>query len=199
MELTVSVSVATFTGLAPFTFDVSPGANLQSVLARVAKSLPASVASTCGVSLRSGRALPVATTTAGTVCHGDTLELRLNPRLLGGKGGFGSQLRAQGGRMTARRKRGGKVDEAAKDEFRNLDGRRMKSIRQAKDLAVYLETAPQKVKELAAKRKARLQALVNAEAAPARFEDTQFLEESEELIDELKRIVGESFAFGEEE
>lgn len=49
----------------------------------------------------------------------------LSPRLLGGKGGFGSQLRAAGGRMSSQR-----TDN--KDSCRDLDGRRLSTVKEAK-------------------------------------------------------------------
>ena len=58
------------------------------------------------------------------------LRLRWNVKCLGGKGGFGSMLRAQGGKMTKKR---GKKNENDTDSFRTLEGRRMKNIRQAKE------------------------------------------------------------------
>lgn len=66
--------------------------------------------------------------------HFTTLEsffrLRWNVRCLGGKGGFGSMLRAQGGKMT---KKKGKKNENDTDSFRTLEGRRMKNVRKAKE------------------------------------------------------------------
>lgn len=62
-------------------------------------------------------------------------------------------------------------------------------------LAIYLETAPTRIKEAAKQKREKLLAIANAEAGTVRFDDTKFLDESEELIDDLKRIVGESFSF----
>ena len=52
------------------------------------------------------------------------LLLRLAVRLPGGKGGFASQLRAQGGRMSSN-----KADN--KDSCRDLNGRRLSTIKEA--------------------------------------------------------------------
>jgi hypothetical protein len=51
--------------------------------------------------------------------------MRLAPRVLGGKGGFGSQLRAAGGRMSSQKTNN-------KDSCRDLNGRRLSTIREAK-------------------------------------------------------------------
>src|SRR5947207_6820892 len=45
----------------------------------------------------------------------DPIFLNLSLRLPGGKGGFGSQLRAQGGRMASRKKRGPQDKSAMRD------------------------------------------------------------------------------------
>lgn len=60
----------------------------------------------------------------------DHLRLRWNVKLCGGKGGFGSMLRAQGGKMS---KKKGKKKENDNDSFRTLEGRRMKNVRKAKE------------------------------------------------------------------
>lgn len=63
------------------------------------------------------------------------MRLRWNVKCVGGKGGFGSMLRAQGGKMTKKR---GKKSENDNDSFRNLDGRRMKNVRKAKEYVRFL-------------------------------------------------------------
>ena len=61
--------------------------------------------------------------------HGGSREisLQLLPRLLGGKGGFGSQLRAAGGRMSSQKT-------SNNDSCRDLTGRRLSTIKEAKKL-----------------------------------------------------------------
>jgi hypothetical protein len=66
------------------------------------------------------------------------LTLRLTVPLCGGKGGFGSILRAQGGRMSSRKKQGGDANASS----RNLDGRRLRTVAEAKVLAEYLAIKP---------------------------------------------------------
>ena len=55
----------------------------------------------------------------------DLVTLRIVPRLLGGKGGFGSQLRAAGGRMSSQKT-------SNNDSCRDLSGRRLSTIKTAK-------------------------------------------------------------------
>ena len=72
------------------------------------------------------------------------LPLRLSVPLCGGKGGFGSQLRAAGGRMSSKRK---KDQSTANSSNRNLDGRRLRTINEAKALAEYLALKPEMEKK----------------------------------------------------
>ncbi|ETN43497.1 uncharacterized protein HMPREF1541_02656 [Cyphellophora europaea CBS 101466] len=79
----------------------------------------------------------VSTTTHNATC---ILPLHLSAPLAGGKGGFGSQLRAAGGRMSSRKKKQNAA--LATGSARNLDGRRLRTIAEAKNLAAYLATKP---------------------------------------------------------
>lgn len=55
------------------------------------------------------------------------LELEVRASFLGGKGGFGSMLRAQGGKMSRR-----KGEEENTDSCRDLNGRRLSTVKEAK-------------------------------------------------------------------
>lgn len=57
--------------------------------------------------------------------NGSLVSLRLSARLLGGKGGFGSQLRAAGGRMSSQKT-------SNNDSCRDLNGRRLSTVKEAK-------------------------------------------------------------------
>ncbi|KPI40703.1 Telomere maintenance protein SDE2 [Cyphellophora attinorum] len=70
------------------------------------------------------------------------LSLNLSLPLCAGKGGFGSQLRAAGGRMSSRKKRAQNAA-LATGSARNLDGRRLRTVAEAKNLAAYLATKPE--------------------------------------------------------
>lgn len=54
------------------------------------------------------------------------VELEIRLAVLGGKGGFGSMLRAQGGKMSARK------GEENNDSCRDLNGRRLSTVKEAK-------------------------------------------------------------------
>lgn len=70
----------------------------------------------------------------------------------GGKGGFGSMLRAQGGKMSAGRRKNG---EENNDSCRDLNGRRLSTMKQAKLLADHLASQDERKRELDIKQKAK--------------------------------------------
>ncbi|KAI6780399.1 uncharacterized protein J7T54_007248 [Emericellopsis cladophorae] len=88
----------------------------------------------------------------------DFLSLRLSVPLCGGKGGFGSQLRAAGGRMSSKKKR----NQEDHGSSRNLDGRRLRTVNEAKALAEYLAIKPEMDKKEKDKRRERWEQVVEA-------------------------------------
>ncbi|KAI0073666.1 hypothetical protein K474DRAFT_1627163 [Panus rudis PR-1116 ss-1] len=128
--------------------------------------------------------------------EGDRLiSLRLIPRLRGGKGGFGSQLRAAGGRMSSQKT-------SNNDSCRDLSGRRLSTIKEAKRLAEYIESEPLRKKAEQEARRAKLEALekklgINNGEGPSdplagkkhRLEDTEYIEQSKELVENVKSAV----------
>lgn len=89
----------------------------------------------------------------------DFVSLRLSAPLCGGKGGFGSQLRAAGGRMSSKKKRNQGENNSSS---RNLDGRRLRTVNEAKSLAEYLAIKPEMDKKEKEKRRERWQQIVDA-------------------------------------
>lgn len=89
--------------------------------------------------------------------HDTILPLRLSVPLCGGKGGFGSQLRAAGGRMSSKRK---KNQGDHNSSNRNLDGRRLRTVNEAKNLAEYLALKPEMEKKEKDSRRKRWEQVV---------------------------------------
>ncbi|KAG0098973.1 hypothetical protein BGZ93_009679 [Podila epicladia] len=110
----------------------------------------------------------------------------LTLRMAGGKGGFGSMLRAQGGRMSSQK------GPSNTDACRDLSGRRIKTVKDAKNMAEYLRQQPEreKAKKESLKRKIEeKQELANRPTRKHRFEDTKFFDETEEQIEDVKNAV----------
>ncbi|WFD44176.1 hypothetical protein MPSI1_002842 [Malassezia psittaci] len=74
------------------------------------------------------------------LAQGTFADLEVRCCAMGGKGGFGNQLRAAGARMA---NKNGNVDSC-----RDLSGRRISTIKEAQRLAEYIEKAPERQKEL---------------------------------------------------
>jgi len=143
--------------------------------------------------------LPISTLTDDASSH---VSIRLAPRLRGGKGGFGSQLRAAGGRMSSQKT-------SNNDSCRDLSGRRLSTIKEAKKMAEYLEAEPLRKKAAAEAQKAKLETLerqlgivppgqghkpelVDSSVIAGkkhRFDDTEYLEQSRDLVDGVKSAV----------
>ncbi|KAF9955075.1 hypothetical protein BGZ72_004030 [Mortierella alpina] len=110
-----------------------------------------------------------------------TLSLRMN----GGKGGFGSMLRAQGGRMSSQKT-------TNTDACRDLSGRRIKTVNDAKKMADYLKSEPEREKAKRENLKRKIEEKLELADRPTRkhrFEDSKFFDESEEQVEEVKSAV----------
>ena len=122
------------------------------------------------------------------------LPLRLSVPLCGGKGGFGSQLRAAGGRMSSRRKKNQGENNGSN---RNLDGRRLRTVNEAKALAEYLALKPEmEKKEKDARRKRWEQVVELAERREAEIRngskgrvDGKWVEDKEEAAERTREAV----------
>lgn len=119
VRLPTPLNVATFNGL-----------SVDATVADLDLPLAWSSLEDCAVvSNTSGRLAP--TQLLSTLVNANApfhpIQLDLQPRLRGGKGGFGSQLRAAGGRMSSK-----KGKDENNDSCRDLSGRRLSTIKEAK-------------------------------------------------------------------
>lgn len=124
----------------------------------------------------------------------DFLPLRISAPMCGGKGGFGSQLRAAGGRMSSKRKKKSGDENASS---RNLDGRRLRTVNEAKALAEYLAIKPEMAKKEKEERRKRWEQVV--ELAERREEeirsgnkgkvDGKWVEDKEEANERTREAV----------
>lgn len=149
-------------------------------------------------SFASGKLLPSLSTPLRSLLSSRTrdVSLRLNFRLLGGKGGFGSMLRAQGGRMSKKSNRSGNSN-TENDNYRTVDGRRYKSIRQAKELSAYLDLKNVKAKEKLKQKKEKYQNIIakapsssssGGKTNPALY-DPDYLEDTSILTSNIKHSM----------
>ncbi|KAI9158465.1 Telomere maintenance protein SDE2 [Paramyrothecium foliicola] len=128
-----------------------------------------------------------------TSATSEFLSLRLSVPLCGGKGGFGSQLRAAGGRMSSRKKK----TQEDHGSSRNLDGRRLRTVNEAKALAEYLAIKPEMDKKEKEKRRERWEQIVqSSEAREAEIKsggkgrlDGKWVEDKEESNERTRDAV----------
>lgn len=124
----------------------------------------------------------------------DFLPLRIVVPLRGGKGGFGSQLRAAGGRMASRKRRNQGENNGSS---RNLDGRRLRTVTEAKALAEYLATkSDMETRERDARRRRWQEAVEVAERRDEEIRsggkakvDGQWVEDKEEAAERTREAV----------
>ncbi|KAE8150419.1 telomere stability and silencing-domain-containing protein [Aspergillus avenaceus] len=203
----VNVLLSTFPGLSlpsTLSFAISSTSSLSDLTEKITSYLPSRVplqslilTTTNGKQIlpSSDRLPSLLTTSDGESITTNILPLRLSVALCGGKGGFGSQLRAAGGRMSSKRKRNQGDDNGSS---RNLDGRRIRTVNEAKALAEYLAVKPEMDKKEKEERRRRWQAVV--EAAEKREEelkngghkqkvDGQWMEDKEEMNEKAREAV----------
>ncbi|KAI8139889.1 telomere stability and silencing-domain-containing protein [Fennellomyces sp. T-0311] len=113
-----------------------------------------------------------------------TVIFNLSLGLLGGKGGFGSMLRAQGGRMNAQKT-------TNFEACRDLQGRRIRTVNETKKLQEELDALPEREKEKRERLQKKIEeGLKGVEQKKYRFDDTQFLEDREQMVESVKNAVG---------
>ncbi|KAK5719744.1 hypothetical protein LTR17_015195 [Elasticomyces elasticus] len=157
---TINILLTSFAGLGlprTLSLPISPNTPISSALSTIYARLPQLnhpllITTTSNKQLLASSTDPVSSLL--TNANDAFLPLRLSVRLCGGKGGFGSQLRAAGGRMSSRKKRN---NEDPNGSNRNLDGRRL-----PKKLAEYLATKPDMDKKEREERKKRWEDVVAA-------------------------------------
>jgi len=125
----------------------------------------------------------------GSVLHSDdgvhnneTFDLRC--RLRGGKGGFGSMLRAIGAQIEKTTNR---------EACRDLSGRRLRAINDEKRIRHYARIKAQKEMEREEKRKKKLESLATSKPHHE-FDDAQYMKDREEIPQNVEEAVEKAFA-----
>lgn len=209
----VNILLSTFPGLSlPLTlsFSLPSTATVSDLTEKVTSYLPSSLSLNRLVLTTTNNkqifASPAPLQTVITEHDGpasNILPIRLSAPLCGGKGGFGSQLRAAGGRMASKRKRN---QGDANSSSRNLDGRRLRTINEAKALAEYLAVKPEMDKQEKEERRRRWQAVV--ELAEKRQDeikngggkqkiDGQWMDDKEEMNEKAREAVLQAMKDGD--
>lgn len=158
---TVNVLLTTFAGLGlprTLSLPINASTTVHGLLKTIYSRLP-EVHHTLIITTTSNKQLlhsnnePISTLLSSA---SDTLlPLRLSARLCGGKGGFGSQLRAAGGRMSSRKNRS--QNQNPNGSNRNLDGRRLRTVAVVKLLAEHIAKQDDEEKKQKEGRKKKLQ------------------------------------------
>ncbi|CAB4427032.1 unnamed protein product [Rhizophagus irregularis] len=114
------------------------------------------------------------------------VNVNLRIRILGGKGGFGSMLRAQGGKMASQKT-------TNFEACRDLNGRRLRTVNEARRLADHLEQEPERQRAQREKVKKKIEeGLREPSTKKHRFDDTAYLKASEEMKEKVQNTVAEA-------
>lgn len=118
--------------------------------------------------------------------HHDFQITNLSISVLGGKGGFGSMLRAQGGKMSSKKT-------TNVESCRDLQGRRLKTINDATKLVEYLN----KESERKRKRKEEIdkkieEGLKIQTKKRHRFDDIEYFENHDKILENIKGAVSQA-------
>ncbi|KNE63584.1 hypothetical protein AMAG_08690 [Allomyces macrogynus ATCC 38327] len=162
---------------------------LSDATAATAADLAAALAlptDTAYLATEAGRIL-AADTLLAPLAHDANVFVQVLGRLCGGKGGFGSMLRAQGGRMSSKKT-------TNYDSCRDLSGRRLKTVKDAKLMTEALE----KIAEKEAEREARIakkieQGLNPPQTRKRRFDDATYDREHKQLVGSIRDAASQVF------
>jgi hypothetical protein len=126
----------------------------------------------CGLS---GKPLP-----NDHIMTGEFETLTLNYRLLGGKGGFGSMLKAKGARMSSKKA-------TNFESCRDLSGRRLQTVHDAEKLAEYLDNESERKRKQAEEKEKKIkQGLAASIVKKRKFDDQDFVKEHEKTVESIK-------------
>ncbi|KAI9366045.1 telomere stability and silencing-domain-containing protein [Zopfochytrium polystomum] len=104
-------------------------------------------------------------------------------RLRGGKGGFGSMLRAQGGKMSSQKT-------TNFEACRDLSGRRLKTVNDAKKLAEYMAKEPERKRKQRENAEEKIkEGLKEQEPKKIRIDENEFLKDHEKALEDVKDTV----------
>ncbi|KAJ5712317.1 hypothetical protein N7493_008785 [Penicillium malachiteum] len=211
---TVNILLSSFPGLSlPSTvsFSLPPTSSISDLTDKVASYLPTtlSLQSLILTTTNNKQILPSTELLQSLIVRdgesatSSLLPIRLSVPLCGGKGGFGSQLRAAGGRMASKRKRNQGENNSSS---RNLDGRRLRTVTEAKALAEYLAVKPEMDKKEKEERRQRWQAVVDmAERRQEEIKngggrekiDGQWMDDKEEMNEKAREAVLQAMKDGD--
>lgn len=114
-------------------------------------------------------------------CSESVYQVRL--RLPGGKGGFGSQLRAQGNKMSSKKRAGNY------ESCRSLNGQRLRVQKQTKMIEEYLAKEPERLSKKEQEIRDKMQKHLDAPDKKVMFSDPEYFKLCRKLIDGTEDAV----------
>lgn len=121
----------------------------------------------------------------------DHRSVQVRLRIRGGKGGFGSQLRAQGNKMSSKKRAGNY------EACRDLSGQRLRSQKHAKLIAEYLEREPERLSAKEKEIREKMQRHLEAPNRKTMFNDPTYLKTTRKIVDGTEEAVRSLFVGSE--
>lgn len=109
-------------------------------------------------------------------------HLEVRYRLVGGKGGFGTQLKAMGDKMAAKKTEN-------YDSSRDLQGRRIRTVKRHKLVTEWIKNEPKRKQELKQKLEDKISKLLDAKHKKFVFEDTKYINNSKQVVESIDDFV----------
>ncbi|ORX43358.1 hypothetical protein BCR36DRAFT_399956 [Piromyces finnis] len=114
----------------------------------------------------------------------------LSVSILGGKGGFGSMLRAQGGKMSSKKT-------TNVESCRDLQGRRLKTINDATKLVDYLNKESERKRKRKEDIDKKIEEGLNIQTKKRhRFDDMEYFENHDKIMENIKGAVSQAYSKG---
>ena len=123
----------------------------------------------------------------------DRSSVSVRLRLPGGKGGFGSQLRAQGNKMSSKKRAGNY------EACRDLSGQRLRAQKQAKLIAEYVEGEGERMSKREKEIGEKMARHLEAPHKKVMFSDLLYLKTSRKIVDQTEDAVRSLFGSDESE
>lgn len=124
-------------------------------------------------------------------CSETVFQVKL--RLPGGKGGFGSQLRAQGNKMSSKKRAGNY------ESCRSLNGQRIRAQKQTKLIEEYLAKEPERLSKREQEIREKMQKYLEAPDKKVMFSDPEYLKLCRKLIDSTEDAVRSGIRVNDDE
>ncbi|CDK28957.1 unnamed protein product [Kuraishia capsulata CBS 1993] len=186
--LMVQIFVETIAGVSNIRLSYSESDPVSKLANDISSRLPLSLQHRSAIVTRDGSLISKYSKVSDLTKDAGYVNLHLRLPLCGGKGGLGTTLRLQGGKM-------GKKKNSREGDYKNLDGIRLKIIAKMKRMDELIRSLPEQERERVRMKKEKLRKLVDMDVEKlvndraGKFDDTKYIEDAEKIMEDIKNDV----------